>query len=275
MGDIPLFRGVSDRTGCSTPSPVPSHSGRGVGRKGNIPLFRGVADRTGCSFPCGWGLQTTPSGFACHPFGEGEYSRGIRRMGCSLPLGWGLQTTPLGYACHPFEKGNLAPSPVPSHSGRGVGKGWGVHSRVVGDYRLPRQAMPATPSRRGIFEGCPIGRGVHSPRGWGLQTTPSGFACHPFEKGNIQGCPTGRGVHFRVVGDYRLPHPLPTPLPVGEGWAEDGVFAPAWLGDYQTTPSGFACHPFGEGEYLPSRAFYLKASIYPEMLRPPEPPRLQ
>ena len=45
------IRGVADRTGCLAPSPMPSHSGRGVGKDGDIPLFRGVSDRTGCSLP--------------------------------------------------------------------------------------------------------------------------------------------------------------------------------------------------------------------------------
>ena len=136
-GDIPLFRGVSDRTGCSAPSPLPSPSRRGAAKDGDIPLFRGVSDRTGCSLPAllRWGLQTTPSGFTCHPFGEGEYSRAGRQDGCSLPASaWlGITDYPVRASpATPSEKGNLAPSPMPSHSGRGVGKGWGIFPSLEG-----------------------------------------------------------------------------------------------------------------------------------------------
>ena len=119
--------------------------------------------------------------------------------------------------------GNLAPSPMPSHRGRGVAKGWGVRSPAWFGCRLPRQASPATPS----------------------------------EKGNV---PLKRG--GQRMGNMA---PLTScPLIAGKGWPKDGVFGaltrcPSHSGKgvgCSLSPLGcrlprqaFACHPFGEGEY--------------------------
>ena len=109
MGNIPLFRGVADRTGCSAPSPVPSPKGRGVAKGwGIFPLFRGVSDRTGCSLPIG-SVADYPVRLCLPP---------LRRRG--IFAGW-----PTGRSVHFPALLGSALSPVPSHSGRGVGKGWG------------------------------------------------------------------------------------------------------------------------------------------------------
>ena len=53
MANIPLFRGVANRTGCSLNTVKVLKVLREGWPSGmaNIPLFRGVADRTGCSLP--------------------------------------------------------------------------------------------------------------------------------------------------------------------------------------------------------------------------------
>ena len=150
-GNIPLFRGVSDRTGCSRPHPCPLIAGEGFSRgiwcphpcplsegegwpvvgncrlprqaspatpseKGNIPLFRGVSDRRGVHF----------------------------RSVADYPVRHSPTT--------PSEKGNLAPSPVPSPSGRGVAKRLGIFPSKEG---CPKD---------GVFAPSPI----PSPRGRGV-----------------------------------------------------------------------------------------------------------
>ena len=157
MANIPLFRGVSDRTGCSQQhresAKVPRDATPSV--RGNIPLFRGVSDRTGCSQQHRESTKVlrdaTPSMRANIPLFRGVADR----TGCS------------------------APSPIPSPRGRGVAKAWrifpslegwptgrGVRSPLgsVADY--PVRHSPATPSRRGIWlpHPCPLSAGEGWPK---------------------------------------------------------------------------------------------------------------
>ena len=134
------IRGVADRTGCSAPSPMPSHSGRGVARGWGVrrphpcPPIVGEGVAKGCSAPShipshsgrgvakGWGIWRP---HPC-PLIAGE---GWPRMG-SIPLFRGVAD----------RTGAFTSAPMPSHSGRGVAKGWGVFPSL---------------------EGWPTGRGVH------------------------------------------------------------------------------------------------------------------
>ena len=257
--------------GCSAPSPMPSHSGRRVAATGGVGGEYGSLNMPllGEGWPTGRGVRPL-RGVSHDPLHSG---RGVAK-------GW-LDRV-----------GNWAPSPMPSHSGREVAKGWGiwhpypcplivgegwpkdgeysfkegwptgrgVRFRLVGDYRLPRQASPATPSEKGNSAPSPVpsptGRGVADRRmGW---TTPSGYACHPFGEGEYSrggqrtGCsapspvpsPTGRGVandggvHSRPLLGWVADYPVrlclpplrrrgiwhPYLLPVGEVWPRDGVF---------------------------------------------------
>ena len=180
MANIPLFRGVADRAGCSAPSPMPSHSGRGgqrMGcslphpcplmwerggqRMGNIPLFRGVADRTGCSAPSpmlshsGRGVAKDGVFGSPHPcpliVGEGwpkdgniPLFRGVAdRTGCSLPALVGL----------PIGRGVRLPHPCPLI----VGEGW-ARMGSIPLFRGVADRMGNIPLFRGVSDrtGCSL-----------------------------------------------------------------------------------------------------------------------
>ena len=71
----------------------------------------------------------------------------------------------------------MAPSPIPSHSGKGVAKGRGVRSLLgsVADY--PVRHSPATPSEKGNLAPFSMpshsGRGVAKGRGCSLAGLPA------------------------------------------------------------------------------------------------------
>ena len=196
MANIPIFRGVADRTGCSAPSPVPSPSERGAAKAWRIfpslegwPTGRGVPWQHRESAKVLRGATPSMRGNLAPSPMLSHSGRGVAkawRIFPSLegwPTGRGVHFRPLGsvadypvrhIACHPFEKGNLAPSPVPSHSGRGVAKAWRIFPsleetprRQDGECWTP-SPMPC-PSGRGVAkawrifpskEECPTGRGV-------------------------------------------------------------------------------------------------------------------
>ena len=234
MANIPLFREVSKGRGVPwqhrestkvprsatpsmrgnlAPSPVPSHSGRGVAKAWRI-------------FPS---LEEWPKDGVLVPSPMPSLSgRGVAKAWRIFPSleGW---PTGRGVPQHresakvlrsttPSMRGNLAPSPMPSHSGSGVAEAWRIFPSLeewptgrcvrfrpllgwVVDYAV-RLCLP--PLREGEF----------------------GSLTHAFSQRERGGQGMGNTPLFRGVADRTgcsLPHPCS--LPVGEGWPKHGEYS--------------------------------------------------
>ena len=194
MANIPLFRGVADRTGCSAPSPMPSHSGRGAAKAWRIfPSLEGCPTGRGVPWqhrestkvlrdatPSGRG-NLAPSPMPSHQWERGGQSmaniplfRGVSdRTGCSLSA-WKAPTPSGRVPPPPSMRGNFAPSrhtlspwERPKHGEysplkRGADDRTGCSLLYLVGLLITPSGMPAISPRRGISlpHPCPLGQSI-------------------------------------------------------------------------------------------------------------------